>query len=67
MGKPAGADGGKGIDAGTSVHASAPELPGQSSKAAGSPFALNRNGGCVVLTQPIRSGSSGLGHSWRKP
>jgi hypothetical protein len=38
-GKPASADGGKGIEAGTIVHAQTPELPGQASKAMRSSFA----------------------------
>jgi hypothetical protein len=66
MGKPASADGGKGIGALTFVRAHAPELPGQASKAAGSPFAETETE-AVVLTQPVRPGSSGSGLSWRKP
>ena len=42
MGKPACADGGKGIGARMQMRAHAPELPGQASKTAKSPFALNR-------------------------
>jgi hypothetical protein len=38
-GKPASADGGKGFEAGTIVHAWKPELPGQASKAMASSFA----------------------------
>jgi len=42
MGKPAGADGGKGISARTLVRAQRPELPGQASETIRSPFALTR-------------------------
>ena len=42
MGKPASADGGKGIDAALRVCAHAPELPGQANRTARSPFALTR-------------------------
>jgi large subunit ribosomal protein L10 len=48
MGKPAGADGGKGIHRGIRVPRCVPELPGQSNRTMWSPFALSRNGGCVV-------------------
>jgi hypothetical protein len=42
MGKPAGADGGKGISARMAMRVQKPELPGQASEAMGSPFALTR-------------------------
>ncbi len=42
MGKPASADGGKGIDAAPLWCAHAPELPGQANRTARSPFALTR-------------------------
>jgi hypothetical protein len=41
MGKPASADGGKGIDA-AQLCAHVPELPGQASRTARSSFALTR-------------------------
>jgi hypothetical protein len=41
-GKPASADGGKGVEAGTIVHAQTPELPGQASKATGVFVRVNR-------------------------
>ena len=42
MGKPASADGGKGISVRTQVQAQGPELPGQASETIRSPFALTR-------------------------
>ena len=42
MGQPAGADGGKGIDAALLKCAHAPELPGQANRTVRSPFALTR-------------------------